>query len=299
MRTLRSTASRRLGIAPCALLLAACACGTEAGGRWRASAPALRPLVTPAQLAAIVARGEAIVFDVRPRAAFRQAHVAGAWPLPLDEIVPRDRSFDEPARARLASALSSSAFSADATIVVVGDGGESGLHRTAAGCWLLSLAGAHRCSVLAGSLAAFRDAGGVLGTGDPGPAESSETLRIRSRPFTIARFEEVRRAVSSPEGAFVDVRRTRTGGAIPGALDWPLPDRPAAGASIDLPTLRRTADDAGLLAERELVVVGEALEDGAWGWFLLRRGLGLRGARLYPGGIDAWRRSPSLPFRPG
>ncbi len=221
--------------------------------------------------------------------------------------------FDDAALRRLAAALGAAGFDPDAEMVVTDGGGPGGLRRAAAGCWLLALAGATRCAVLPGGVEAWRAAGGAPVVGRPAAGTGPTAPQIPARPPGLATPLYLREATARPEGAIVDVRspgRSRDAastagghdGWIPGALSWPLPDpeptdrRARAAAPFDLAALERAAAAAGLFAERDLVVVGESFHDGALGWFLLRYGLGVRDAKLFPGGIAAWRRDPSLPF---
>jgi 3-mercaptopyruvate sulfurtransferase SseA len=259
------------------------------------------------------------LFDSRPLTDFRLGHVAQARPLPLDELVPVAEDFDDDALRRLAAALGAAGFDPDAAMVVTGGGGPAGLRRAAAGCWLLTLAGATRCSVLIGGIEAGHAAGATPVAGRAVAGAGSATPRIPARPPGLATQPYLREATARPEGAVVDVRSPVRGrsaptsagsadGWIPGALSWPLPDPGPAdrrvgvaapfdrAAPFDLAALERSAAAAGLFAERDLVVVGESFHDGALGWFLLRYGLGVRDAKLFPGGIAAWRRDASLPF---
>ncbi len=252
----------------------------------------------PAQLGPRLEPRSVVVFDTREPGEFLGAHIDGAASLPLEELAPRGGALDAAARERLAAALAASAFSPRATIVVADGEGEVGLRRAATGCWLLSLAGARHCSLLVGGVPAYRAAGGRVQTGRSAPTTAPAPVRVRARPFSLAGIEEVREAISGPGWAFADVRRAPDGGTIPGAFSWPLAETPAPGVPLDLIRLRRSAEAAGLLAERQIIVVGEGLEDGAWGWFLLRHALGVQGARLFPGGHAAWRRAPSLPLAP-
>jgi 3-mercaptopyruvate sulfurtransferase SseA len=290
------------------LLVAGSACGPE--GRWegpRVGDP-LPPWISAERLSSVAHAGRVVVFDSRPSAAYARGHVAGAWPFPVEELVPAGGVLDDDARARLTAALSATAFDPEARLVVADGGGPAGLQRAAVGCWLLTLAGAERCTVLAGGVEAWRAAGGEVVREAPPSRAAVFRIHVPSRPDALASLEWVRERTARPEGAVVDVRSGRDGspngnGTIPGALAWTLPQRPAgptggADPRFDLAGLERSATAAGIFAERELIVVGSGLEDGALAWFVLRHGLGLRDARLFPGGIAAWRRHPGLPFAP-
>jgi 3-mercaptopyruvate sulfurtransferase SseA len=269
--------------------------------------------VAPEQLEARLASGDVLLFDSRPLADFRLGHVALARPLPLDDLAPAAEDLDDDALRRLAAALGAAGFDPGAEMVVTGGSGSGGLRRAAAGCWLLTLAGATRCSVLAGGIEAIRASGAAPVAGLSAAGAGPAAPRIPARPPGLATLPYLREATARPEGAVVDVRPLhRDGDAggtaavpngwIPGALSWPLPDpeptdrRARTAAPFDRAALERSAAAAGLFAERDLVVVGESFHDGALGWFLLRYGLGVRDAKLFPGGIAAWRRDPSLPF---
>ena len=335
--------------------LLASACGRGAGGAPAGADGPSAPWVAAEELMPQVVDGRVLVFDCRPRAAYRRGHIAGAWSLPLDELAPPGGEFGAEAKDRLAGMLALTGFELGAHLVVTDGGGQAGMRRAAATCWLLALAGARYCTLLTGGTDSWRAAGGGLVADEPPAPAEPRQVRIPARPPALASLAFVREATSRPEGAIVDVRgdggddtlaggdtstigetpaaagarhaRTTPGtspgtipgtspgttpgtiaGSIPGALRWPILQRQAAGASgaarapFDIAALERSAAAAGLFAERELVVVGDGLEDGALAWFLLRYGLGVRDAKLFPGGVAAWREHPTLPFaaaRPG
>jgi thiosulfate/3-mercaptopyruvate sulfurtransferase len=296
--------------------LLASACRRECGGRAEEADGGLPPWVSADELLPRIAGGRAVVFDTRARDAYRRGHIAGAWALPLDEVAPSGGELDRATRERLAAVLASTGFDPGAELVVTDGDGWEGLHRAAAGCWLLALAGAQRCSLLTGGAEAWRAAGGAVVLDQPVPPTDPRPVRIPARPPALASLEFVRGATARPEGAIVDVRDGaedparggEEGGSIPGALIWPLPPplpsgtTRAAGAPFDVAAIEQSAAAAGLFAEREIVVVGHGFEDGALGWFLLRHALGVRDAKLFPGGVAAWREHPTLPFaaaRPG
>ncbi len=311
-RRARRGSVARLAFLAALALAGAAACGKGGPPAAGLGGEALPLWVTPEQLEAHLASGSVLLFDSRPVADYRLGHVPQARPLPLDEIAPAEEDFEDAALRRLAAALEAAGFDPGAAMVVTGGGGPDGFRRAAAGCWLLTLAGATRCSVLTGGIEAWRapDATPVAGLSAAGAGTAAP--RIPARPPGLATLPYLREATARPEGAVVDIRplhRDRDAGGtaavpngwIPGALSWPLPDpgptdRGArAAAPFDLAALESSATAAGLFAERDLVVVGESFHDGALGWFLLRYGLGVRDAKLFPGGA-AWRRDPSLPF---
>jgi thiosulfate/3-mercaptopyruvate sulfurtransferase len=307
--------SSLLAVALGAALLAP-ACGRGDGGAPGTSDGPLPPWITAEELMPRVVEGSVVVFDGRARDAYRQGHIAGAWPLPLNEIVPPGSKLDGGAKERLAAALASTGFDPGAGLVVADGAGQDGLRRAAAGCWLLALAGARRCTLLTGGTDAWRAAGGELVSGEPAAQRVPAPVRVYARPPALASLEFVREATARPDGAIVDVRAVAPDpggsddhlGTIPGALRWPLPllsvtratgATGAIAAAFDLAALERSASAAGLFAEREPVIVGDGFEDGALGWFLLRHGLGVRDAKLFPGGVAAWRDHPALPFAAG
>jgi len=305
-----------------ALLVSACGRG-RGGAPEKADGP-LPPWVTTEQLMPLVVERRAVVFDSRARSDYAAGHITGAWPLPLDELAPPGGDLDGTAKEHVAAALAATGFDPGAELVVTDGGGPEGLRRAAAGCWLLALAGARRCTLLTGGTDAWRAAGGDLVIDEPTAPKEPARIRIHTRPPALASLDFVREATARPEGAIVDVRGGAGGdgrpgddahgsgevfsnssvqhdGAIPGAIAWPLPQPAlsgAAGAPFDATQLERSAAAAGLFAEREIVVVGDGLEDGALGWFVLRYGLGVRDAKLFPGGVAAWRGHAPLPFAP-
>lgn len=301
-------------LATCAGMLAAGlgGCSSGSGGHQRGEG---RPALVDADEAARGLGGDWVLLDVRPRDACERSHAKGARCLPLEAILPHPPgNLTRGARQRLARGLSRAGARWDTPLLVIGEAGPDGLQRAATACWLASLVETGPCHVLAGGDRAWRQAGGevVSSTDDVdarGPVVGRVSpLHVPAMPVVWAGDEAMRHASIEPDVAIVQIADGSERWKVPGAFDLELAallgaeDGGADDAETAAPSpesLIRELADNGLLAEEQVVVIGDGLTDGALGWFLLDSVAELPEVRLYAGGLERYRDHPHLPVMRG
>ena len=276
-------------------------CASCGGARYepQPGGEALPALVPAAAAVARQSQGPRPLFlDTRPAAGYAAGHVAGAVSMPLETFQPLpDDTLDQLFEDRVAGILFAAGIRGDQETVAVDDGGIDGFRRASTVCWILSLAGFDRCRVLNGGLPAWRAASGPVDAGRVKPPKRDEKEKAPSlaqRPPALASLEMFRFATASGDAVFVDSSAGDGPAGVRGAVRLPL-ERFAAAGSIDVRALDDALDRAQLRAESEAIAFGEHLTDGAAGWFVLARHCAIPTVRLYPGGMAAARRAPTLP----
>jgi thiosulfate/3-mercaptopyruvate sulfurtransferase len=180
--------------------------------------------------------------------------------------------------------------------VVIDRSDAAGFGRAAFVCWIVALTGYERCSVMTGGIEAWRAAGFGLTSGPlTARPQPGDLAPIPPDPAALAPLTLVRAATTNAEPALIDVRSLGAGPGIPGSTQLPLEALLLPGGAIDRSRLDTAATRAGLFGEHGMIVLGEGRYDGALGWFVLARTLGLRDVRLYPEGLARWRQVPEVP----
>jgi 3-mercaptopyruvate sulfurtransferase SseA len=128
------------------------------------------------------------------------------------------------------------------------------------------------------------------------PRTDVAPVRVATSPQTWAGHDALRHASIEPGVALIQVATAQRHGEIPGAFELPVFDVVSDDHRVDGEALTRLLGDAGLLAEDQMIVVGRGFEDGALAWFLLDRVADLPAVRLYPGGMERYRRVALLPL---
>jgi len=259
--------------------------------------PPLEPLVVPTTLREHLRQPDPpLVIDTRREGDYGVGHVPGSVNLPLEEFghLP-DTGIDPATRARVHDLLGTAGVRPGLPVVAVDEGSPRGFGRAASLCWILSLVGHGECVVLEGGVTAWGAARGRLVTPRFVPVRPGAPDRMPARPPSLATLDALRRATADGEVAIVDVRPPGSPGGIPGSLALPLAPIVLQDGRIDRKVLLEEAEAAGILAETEILVLGNDLSEGAGAWFLLERVLGLRHVRLYPGGFDRYLSWPQLP----
>lgn len=285
--------------ASCWLLLSIWACGRgEEDAPPPPPPPPLEALVEAKVLAHRLRIGpRPMIVDSRRHADYLKKHVAGSFSLPLPNLrMASDGSLHEESVAEFNRLLAPSGLRPEHIIVAVDEGSIEGFSRAATTCWLLATAGAGHCLVLDGGIDAWLEIHGPTQQRTNTESKTSSTLRIRSRPPQSARLEEVRRVTVEAGGTVVDVRSAPMERTIPGAVRAPILSAIRPDGRIDTEIARDIALRSGLLLDTEQLALGESLRDGAAGWFLISRVLGIGYVRLFPGGFIALRTYSNLPL---
>ena len=279
------------------MLAGAAGCLQGASGGRRGGGP---PAIVDPQTAVKGLGGKWIVLDARPRSECESSRAEGAVCLPLEALMPHPPGMlGRGARARLGRRVAQAGADWDTPILVIGGSGWNGLRRAAAACWLTSLVETGECHVLAGGHEAWKAAGGavVAGPGTRTAASGNAPLHVPSVPLTWAGEEALRHATIEPDVAIVQVSSPEPHPRVPGAYELAAARLALSSGAPDVRSMLQRLADEGLLAEEQIIVLGNELEDGALGWFLLDRVAELPEVRLYPGGLARYREHAHLPLR--
>lgn len=283
-------------------LLAALSCWALGCGRETPPPPPQPPAPLPPLVSAKALQerlthpyGNIQLFDTRAESAYADGHLPGALNLPATMItLDEGAQLTSAARARLIGLLEMSGLRSRSDLVVIDDGTLDGFGRAALLCWILAIADQSKCSLLEGGTPAWIAAGSGLETERVSKPAPGARLTISTTPAEIASLKQVRAATALPNPLLLDVRSLSAGPGIPGAKRLPLggliPD-----GRYDAAHVETAVGESSLFHENELLIVGEGASDGAAAWFVLRRLVGLANVRLYPEGMNGWRRHGSLP----
>ncbi len=300
-----------------ALALMALTAGTSPCVEWpwsrRSDTPApVYPDVTatPVWLTGTLNAGDVVVVDTRSSGLYSRGHVPGAVSIPIDAL-PADL-LREYRPAALADALSELGLTGHGRVVCYGEDSVS-----ASASWLfwaLEAAGAEGAMVLDGGLNGWVEGGGAVETegrglptaawtGKPHPERASSAAYVALR-FGVDGHEiidtrgwDAWHGSSEPDQRGTQVRSGHVPSALPydfseffdddGRLvpreeTWDLFSRvgPRASSPVDM--------------SDEFIVHGSGGQDGAIGYFLLRRA-GLGRVRYFPGGWSVWSEDVSMP----
>lgn len=272
------------------------------------------PLVTPAELAALLRIGDVAVLDVRwrldrpdGRADHEAGHIPTAVYVDLDgELAahgqPEDGRHPLPALADLQTAARRWGVDRGQTVVVYDDWRTFGAARA---WWVLTDAGIPDVRILDGGLQAWRDAGLPLETGTTVPARGDVALT----PGHLPRLD-IDEAAALPEaGVLLDVRAPERyrgevepidprAGHIPGAVNVPTDENvTAAGRFRPADELRAVYDARGIPAGAPVGVSCGSGVSAAQTVFALR--LAGIDAALYPGSWSQWANTPGRPVATG
>jgi len=172
--------------------------------------------------------------------------------------------------------------------------------------WLLRWIGATRVAVLNGGLAAWRNAGAELETGEGRPREPKRfTARVQTNFFLTT--NEVIGALADPSRLLVDARAQArfagetepidpVAGHVPGAENFPFTQNLGADGRF-LPPEELRKRWSGLLRGRKAVALINMCGSGVTAChnLLALEIAGFSGAQLYPGSWSEWIRDPARP----
>ncbi|UVI35118.1 sulfurtransferase [Brevibacterium spongiae] len=236
---------------------------------------------------------------------FAAGHIPGAIYVDLDtELASHDNTDPTAGRHPLPSpeafqeTVRSWGIDADTEVVVYDDNASLGAARA---WWLLRWAGVS-ARVLDGGLAAFRDAGGQLETGDSVPVEPSSMV-ITPGQLPVIDAD----AAAGFDGVLLDARagerfRGETepldpqAGHIPGAKNAPATDNVPAGTFLPEADLRQRFEALGALDQSVGVYCGSGVT--ACHNALALATLGIE-ASLYPASWSGWSSDPDRPVATG
>ncbi len=275
---------------------------------WSAGcALAAAPLVTPAQLHALLQRGPVAVLDVRDAPAYEMQHVPGSLSAPYG----RWRSgADNPGAllplATLTQVVQELGLTPTSRVVVVHAGADATDFGAAARVyWTLKSLGVRELSILDGGLAAWKQA--------RLPLDNQATRAVRSQwqpqfdTRWLATREQVQGSLDQPGVLRLDARPARffegriahaaahARGTLPGAVNLDSEalfelERPVL---LDKATLQGELDRRGVAGDQPVVAFCNTGHWAATDWFVLSEVLGRPDVRLYAGSMVDWTAAPA------
>jgi thiosulfate/3-mercaptopyruvate sulfurtransferase len=285
--------------------------------------PAFPPLPRPAvlmdggELAAALANGTAVPFDVRSGAAYAAGHLPGAVPAWSPE---EEGPVTHEGLGQVRALLAGRGLSGAETIVLYGDDGDPDREAVGRLFWLLRSAGCASVRVLDGGLAAWRRAGRDLATG-PSRWSAAELNRAPDHQVTEATEVTVDAAwVETSYGEagveILDLRDARgwdrwetpplfAAGHIPYSLPWDARALlPKAGGWPRPDEVRRRIAKLGprpgdpVLPNATFVLYGDDARDPRLGLGYLTLSLAGFDVRVFAGGWAGWTEGGQRPQRP-
>lgn len=277
------------------------------GLAWAAGAAwAAQPLVTPAQLQALLAGGELRLIDVREGPAYALQHLPGAVSAPYGRWRATDVNLGlSPSMAELTALVQELGLAPDTPAVIVYTGIDATDFGGAARVyWTLKSLGMTQLSILNGGLAAWKAAG--LPVSDQPATAAPSQWQPTFDPRWRATRAEVLASLGQPEVLRIDARpapyfdgriahsNARARGTLPGAIhvDSEAFFELGSAALMDPDALE---DEAGTLGVKPDVPVIAFCNAGHWSatdWFVLSEVLGRPDVRMYPGSMIDWTLAP-------
>ena len=277
------------------------------------------PLLSPADLAELVARDEAVLLDARPPAAYGAGHLPGAINVPqiFDYMASSDAAGLHDMAQQFAALFGTAGLDGSKTAVVYEQSMTAGLGRSCRGYFLLCALGYPKAAVLHGGLAAWSAAGHALSTEVPEPTPAEFPLDLTAASAIVGK-DEILAALDDPSVTILDVRDVAEWigessspadtnfcprkGRIPSArwLEWyrlmkPSPEGPVIKAPgevlAELATVGITRDTPVYL----YCFKGSRASNS----FLALKQAGVKDVRIYLGSWNEWSRDPALPIEEG
>ncbi len=265
-----------------------------------AAAPS--PLLTPAELKALVAQPGVRVLDIRADKDYASGHIPGAVNTPYGKYRgPKENPGQLPTEAALSTLLQSAGVSADTHVVVVHGGTDHTDFGAAARVyWTLKVGGLTRLSILDGGTKAWKAAGGALETA--APAVSPSQFSYRYDQDQIVTREELAAAIKSGSAPLlVDARPQKFFGgearADASARYGTLPGASSFDNAQFFPkdgTTLKSGSELKALVQRSGAADAPAVSfcnTGHWAatnWFVMSEIAGNKQVKLYPESIVEW-----------
>ncbi len=270
-------------------------------------AHAAEPLVSPAQLNALLKDGAVRIVDVREAGAYALQHLPGAVSAPYFTRWrgPASNPGLVPPLADLTALVQSLGLTPDTRTVLVYTGVDSTDFATAARVyWTLKSLGMRELSILNGGLNAWRAAG--LPVSNQAAVAPPSTWRPQFNPQWLATRDEVKQLIGQPGTVLIDSRpapffqgriaqdAARARGTLPGAinLDSDLYFELGSAVLLDKADLQNEADIAGNQPGQQVVAFCNAGHWSATDWFVRSEILGEKNVKLYPGSVIDWSQAP-------
>ena len=280
--------------------------------------PAIKTLIAPADLSALMEKGNTVIIDTRTPEEYAAGHIEGAVNVReifsyLAESTPEGLSAMQ---SMFADLLGKAGLGGAEHAVIYEDAMNNGYGQSCRGFFLLKYLGYDRVSILHGGLKVWTDAGLPLTTSASHPEAKPFPLAVRSElmlttpemlatlgdPNAVALdvrdFVEWTGESSSPYGVDFAPRKGRIPGAV--LLEWySLMDN-----SGDVPMFKPAGEIASMAAELGITQGSEVniycfKGARASNAFVALTEAGFSNLRIYFASWNEWARDPSLPIETG
>ena len=279
------------------------------------AAPAPQPLVSPAELRALIDQKAVRVLDIRELLQndnktpnYAAGHIPGAVAAPYSSLRGPDTNPGEviPDR-KLSGLLGKWGITPNTHVVIAHTGADpSDFGGAARFYWTLKLAGVKKISILDGGLGAWMALKYPVQTETPKIAETKFEAKIdRSQIATSAQILNLLKQGpgkkyvlndARPENYFTGQERhsaAARAGTLPGAKNFDHEEwfQLNTGKLLPKAQLESLAKSAGLITDGEVISFCNAGHWSATTWFVLSEILGRSNVRMYPESMIAWSRS--------
>jgi thiosulfate/3-mercaptopyruvate sulfurtransferase len=269
------------------------------------------PLLSPADLAALLGKRGVRVVDIRDPASYADKHIPGAVSAPYGSWRgPASNPGELPALSALTTRVQSLGLTPDTHAVIVSSGKDAtDFGASARVYWTLKVLGLSELSVLNGGVAAWSAAG--LPQDSVAVKAAPSTFAPRLDPSLIATREQMVAALNSGTTKLVDARpapfyrgETRHQAAkLPGTLKGAVNVehaswfKPGTSTFVSVDQARAIAATKPIDPARDTISFCNTGHWAATNWFALSEVLGHKSVRLYPGSMVDWTRAPeALPM---
>jgi len=244
---------------------------------------------------ALAGRRDVVLIDARRRSAYADGHIPGAVSMPPPNEFPGDGI----PVADLPAVLGAVGLSGGSSYVCYGDDTYS--DAAAYAFWLLEAGGAERVKLLDGGYQAWLDVGGSADTEPHRLTPTAWTAEPVDSLFAPLDYILGQYGIRGYEIIDVRSRRAWAEGHIPHALHFDATAMLESGMLLPPEECREIFSVTGprpaspVRLGDEFIVHGDGVDDGAMGYFLLRRA-GVADVLYYPGGWGRWRDDGTLPI---
>lgn len=276
-------------------------------------------LISPTELAALMAAEPAVVIDTRSPDAYAAGHIPGA--VNLHEIftylaTSTPEGFAE-LKAKFADAFGKAGLSGSETAVIYEESMNSGFGQSCRGYFLLTFLGYPKVKVLHGGFAAWTAAGLPVSTEAPAPSAAAFPVDEAAGEVIID-VGAMLEAVADPAIAKLDVRDVDEWigessspygkdfcprkGRIPGAkwIEWYRMMKPTAEGPRFKSSAEIMAECASVGITADTPVYLYCFKGArASNTFLALKEAGVKDVKMYFGSWNEWSRDPSLPIEEG
>ncbi|WP_035625459.1 sulfurtransferase [Herminiimonas sp. CN] len=272
---------------------------------------AATPLVTPAELEALLGNPAVRVIDVRTDRAYADSHIPGALSAPYGNWRgPASNPGELPPLPQLTTRVQSLGLTPATHAVVVSSGEDSADFGAAARVyWTLKVLGLKNLSILNGGEQAWSAA--ALPQDKVVPKVAASAYAPKLDQSLIASRDQVASRIDDPQTRLVDARpaafflgnashpAAKAAGTIRNAvnLDNGKWFKPGTAIFLPLEDAKRVAALAGITGQEATVSFCNTGHLAATNWFAMSEVVGLKNVALYPGSMVDWTQaSPALPM---